>query len=569
MWQTVRKYLLRLKNQPDLRNSLLLIITFWVARYWYISRFGLYEDDLTIIPRAMQMNFGELFNYVSNFIVHFYGHARPLHDSFIYIFSNFGYSLAGFNGPYLIGFMIVALNSILFYFLMRRTAGQTAAFLCGLAYVLFSADTTQSFLTHSLGLHPSLTLLLLASHAYFSKRNLLAYLLAFTILFSYETPFLVFAGIPLLQKEWDRFLFKKWLRHCMVLVAMLIGVYLLRLAIGADRVTEMTPLEMLWISLTHSLIGPLVNLGTYFYRPLQTLRSFSLEIGVVVLAAWLIFTYFLKTQPAVTPLALNQLKLRARFWTKWSDEFKAQLRLLIAGFVMLVCAYPLTFTVSAHAITGRETRLHAAGVVGAAIVVGILAILLLQFVRSTRWQNWATWGITSMFALLVGYGFVLQNDYAKGWSAQQRFWRELLPLIDDVGPDTVVLVEPGVFSYESIQIGANYWNLPRTLNQIYTFPTDWKNPPRVYRLIPGWQNNILTSEGYLRLDVTTTVAPPSLYKEVDPANVILIQNGDKPYRRNQNLVLDGQVIILKEQDLPILPALPHGFLYPYLLGESP
>lgn len=567
MWSSLRKRLSSLAANPDFRNSLLLVFTLWLARYWYTLRFGLYEDDLTIIPRAMQMDLGELFTFVGSYISHLYGHARPLSDSFIYIFSNFGFKLFGFHGPYVFGFFFVALNGMLFYGLMRRAAGQTAALFCGLAYVLFSADTTQSFLTHSLGLHPSLTLLLLAAHAYLARRAWLAYLLAFIILFSYESPFLVFVGIPLLQKEWDRRLFKEMLRHVIILAVMLAAVYLLRMAIGEGRVSELSLPEMIWVSIWHSAVGPAVSLATYFYRPVQALRGFNLEVGLAILAAWAAFGFFLQNQPALAPLSISLLKPRARFWAAWPEELKSRLRLLAAGLVMLAGAYPLTFTVRPYAITGRDTRVHAAGVVGAAIVVGILAVLLLHFLKKAPRQRIAAWAAAGLFALLMGYGFVLQQDYAQGWRAQQRFWRELLPLVSDATENTIILVEPGVFSYESKQMGANTWNLPRTLDQIFTFPAAWENAPRVYRLEPGWDSRIGLPDGRLRLDASTTIAPPSLYADVDAKNVILIQAGDQPYRRTASLTLGDLTFGLKQWTLPFLPSLPHGFLYPYLIGE--
>lgn len=64
MLQFFRKMIKWIKSHNLIVNCVLLIVTFWVARYWYFTQFGLYEDDLTIIPRAIQMNFSELFNFI-------------------------------------------------------------------------------------------------------------------------------------------------------------------------------------------------------------------------------------------------------------------------------------------------------------------------------------------------------------------------------------------------------------------------------------------------------------------------------------------------------------------------
>jgi hypothetical protein len=92
-----------------------LAITQWVARYWHSGRFGWYEDDLTIIPRAVQMTNAELWAFVSNYIINFYGHARPLSDSLIYLLSHSGWKLGGMWGAYWIGYGIAVLNASLFY----------------------------------------------------------------------------------------------------------------------------------------------------------------------------------------------------------------------------------------------------------------------------------------------------------------------------------------------------------------------------------------------------------------------------------------------------------------------
>ena len=41
----------------------LLGIVTWVSRYWYSARFGLYEDDYTIVPAAINMTGGQLVSF--------------------------------------------------------------------------------------------------------------------------------------------------------------------------------------------------------------------------------------------------------------------------------------------------------------------------------------------------------------------------------------------------------------------------------------------------------------------------------------------------------------------------
>ena len=205
------------KRLQTVFDILLLMALFWFVRYWHSGHFGLYEDDLTIIPDAFQRSFSSLIEFIYSYIIHLYGHARPLSDSFIYLFSWLGWRIAGLWGPYLIGFAITAVNIGLFYWLIRRVSDRALALLSGLAFVLYAADTTQAFLTHSLGLQPSVLLILLAMHSYLSDWRVLSYGLAFIVLFGYELPFVLFAAVPLFKPTWNKRLFKELILHGLIL----------------------------------------------------------------------------------------------------------------------------------------------------------------------------------------------------------------------------------------------------------------------------------------------------------------------------------------------------------------
>jgi hypothetical protein len=540
------------------------------ARFW---EFGLYEDDLTIIPRAMQMGFVEVIRYIGFYIINLYGHARPLSDSLIYLFSNLGWRLGGFHGPYIFGYLFVTLNAVLFYTFLRRLRPGFFALAGALAYVFFSADTTQAFLTHSLGLHPSLTLLLMGFHAYLSKRIGLAYSLVFVILFSYETPFLVFLAAPLLPaalaaKNLSRETFFKLVRHGLILGVILVAVFALRWSVGEGRVSGLSGLDLITIPLTHMLQGPIVSLGTYFLRPIQALQNLSLDVLLMMVGAFPFLFWFLSSSqdsqpgsPAEPPLPSKPVKSLRALASPVFQSIASLRSLFAAGFIMLVMAYPLTFTVRAYAISGRDTRVHAAAVVGAALLGACASAVLEETARHFGKKRLASLLLSGLFALLAGYGALIQKDYVAGWALQRDFWRELTPLIADVEEGTVVFIEPSGL-VNPRQIDANTWNLPRILNQLYIFPADWKNPPRVYRLAENWQNHLVTDDGNFQINVLTSVAPPSLYGQFAPAQVIFIHtDSGRLVRRDTPLPLGDQQFALKSQGQDNLSALETGFLY--------
>jgi hypothetical protein len=562
----------------------LLIGLFWVVRYWHSAEFGLYEDDLTHLPTAVTMSGDQLLRFVFDPVrnLRLYGNGHPIHFTLIFTLANLGWRLADLNGAYWIGFVIGAVNIALVYALFKRVHSTALGVLSGLAYVLYSADTTQAFLTHSLGLQPSITFFLLATHAYLSGRRWIAYILATLTLFIYETPYTVFFAIPLLapapRSGWAR----DMLRHALILGTILVGVILWRTAVGDDRIAGLELWQVFSVPILHMVEGPIVSLGTYLYRPIQTVQGLTLEIVVVFLIAFVAALLLFARLRLDTPGSLRE-DLRLIFgharrggrvlifvksvWLTLPGTTRSLLRLAGTGLLMLALAYPLTFTVRAYAISGRDTRVHAGGVVGAAILVGSLLLLLLQVAETLGWRRQVAVLLAAWIGLMTGYGFVIQQDYRLAWEYQKDFWRDLVQLVPDVEAGTVILIDPEGL-VDTKQIGANYWNLPRVLDQLYEFPEDWKLRPRVIRLAGDWDARILNESGELVLDASTTFAPPSTYGTFDPSNVIFVEVLESgPKRTSEPVVLGDRELQFRPATGTGEPAFTQGFLYSLLIGE--
>jgi hypothetical protein len=527
---------IRIKIQKYLTGPvgvfLLLAGVFWVARYWHSHSFLLYEDDWMIVPQAIAFDTPETLRFIGDYITQMRGHARPLSDSLIYLFSHLAGRPGDVWGIYLTGYGIELLNIGLFYALLRRIAahrgfsGQAFALLGGLGYCLFAADTSQAYVTHSLGLHPSITLLLISFHLYLSKYRWNAYLPAALILFSYETPFLPFLAAPLLLPTWDKRWIKSTLLHALAVIGMLVTVFVFRSAIGEGRVGGLGWTAMLLTPVLHTLQGPWVSLGSYFLRPVQALLSGQPEAYIAAILSFSLFAIiFLRFQPS------SSLPAR-RTW----------LQLILAALALIALAYPLTFTVRAYAISGRDTRVHAAAVVGVGLLWACLGQWAFASMRQAAWRKLAALGLSVLFALLVGYGFVIQADYVRAAHLQRIFWADLLPLIGDmqVQENMVVLIEPSGLE-DTLQIGANTWILPRLLERIYTFPPEWNHPPRVYRLMPGWEAQLAGPDGLLRVNGATAITAWTESFTVPSDHVIWIDTaGGTLQCRSEPLTFDGQ-----------------------------
>lgn len=455
-------------------HVLLIAVTFWAARHMLHAEFGFYEDDYTLVVRAMNADWIEVRDYLESVLLGFGGQGRPLQHSMVFLLSYASGMLGGLSAAYWLAYVIVAANAVLAYALLRKVVDGEFALLGGLVYALFSADTTQAFLYHAFGLQQALTFLLLALLAYVSRRRALSYVLILGALLSYETAYLVFLAAPLLEENWDRRWRGRLALHVVICLGLLAGMTVLRAALGEGRVLELAIQDLLQSSLLHSIQGPPVGLGSYVLRPVQALLGLNWRIGISTLTGSVVFLLVFR-QHGSDELAKPRL-----------------LKLLVAGSVMLVLAYPLTFTIRAYAVSGRDTRVHLAAALGAALIVACLWTLVLAGVQRTTFRSIATAALAGWLGLMLGFGVLVQQDFARAWELQQRLWTSLLPAVPDLEDGDVLLVDPqGII--DTRYIHANVWNLPLVLQYLVDYPAAWEDPPTVHRLLPDWRERALTN----------------------------------------------------------------------------
>ena len=74
------------KDQPALLWALLVLflaVIAWCARYWMSGSFGLYEDDLTFLPMAMEADFNTILTTISGYFSTLAEQGRPLMWSWV------------------------------------------------------------------------------------------------------------------------------------------------------------------------------------------------------------------------------------------------------------------------------------------------------------------------------------------------------------------------------------------------------------------------------------------------------------------------------------------------------
>jgi hypothetical protein len=519
----------------------------WSARYWLSAEFGLYEDDLTFIPGVIDSTFGEVVQEITQLST--MGHqGRPLMWSWVLLFSYLGWHLAGLQGMYVIAYSVWLGNIILFVLLLRKlNPNLLYCVIGGLVYVLFSADTNQAFLFNAFGLQPALTFLLIALHFYLQKTKIswLAYLFLVLVLINYETPYWLFLAAPLLREERGKPLRLKLLLNTLVMVAIFLGIYLIRLASGDARVASLNLQEMILTPVKHMLTGPAVSLGIYFLRPALVIKAITLNLilaGVLSAGAIFVVLYWaFKTEKL--PFS-GIFPLRKGWWSGLDAQVQREIRLFLAGMIMLVFAYPLTIILRPYAISGRETRVHFAAVVGTALVAASVITVL---IRSLKHQN-TRLVLVGLMSVVLGmnfaFGFMIQKAYARSWYLQRQFWQALIPLVSDSVDGTAILVEPTGME-DVLYIDANTWVLPRMLERFYEFPEDWERVPSVFRLAKFWEENIVRIPGYFSIDGTNSFAHLVAFGDYDQSQAIFISTDNGKLERQPTMTFMDEVISLK------------------------
>ncbi|MDB9450154.1 hypothetical protein [Dolichospermum circinale] len=569
------------------RNILILAIITFIAHFWHYQNLGLYEDDYFLIAQPMSMNLGEfsdffkwhIFNYSST-------EGRPLLYIIEFSVGFLGKLIANFQSLYLINYLVILINNILVYLFLSSLWRQPIFIIAGtLAFTLYPADTNHAYLTH-IFLYSSFTFLLLAFLSYFSGKKVISYLLIFASVLCYETMLPLFITAPLFKNQWNKNLLKEMLRHTLILGAMLVTVAIARKITGEARVDGLDILKLLLIPFRQMVIGPLVSLSMFLYRPAQTLLNFKGELLIFV--PLFIFGFV---------LLLSNLKIEAEDNSDSDNNIPILSpikKLAFLGLALLVLSYPLFFTCAATEINGRNSRVHMTAALGASILIGLFCYLIINLCNNNNLaKNLANTTLAVFFSLLVGFGLIVQQENQKTWEYQRAFWTDIVHLSPDIEPDTIILVDSPHLNTGKHLHSFIEWGVPMTLRQIYKFPKTWERLdelpqtedkprwyfwqkytfyPKVYRLSLNWQDTIV-NQGKFDFNPNSKAFEYFLQWElprlIDSHNIILLQEKDgKLFRRSEPLTIGNQKFEFKSVSELTLHSFEKGALYSSLIKQD-
>jgi len=552
------------KSMTLLNNKSLKITTFltialitWIAHFWYFNHLGLYEDDYAFIGNILTMDFSRFVDSVKNMNLAFF-QGRVVGFNILFFSAYFAGKLGGLPLIYISAYLLALTNNILFYLFLQRLWNQPIFVLTGtLAFTLFPADNTRAFLTH-IHILPAITFLLLAFLSYLNDKKIWSYLLITASFLSYETCFLLFITAPFLTKKPQSEIFKELIKHLFILGTIFLVVLILRKLTGDSRVGDLDIATAIFTPIRQIITGPFVCLGTFVYRPWQTLHNLRGEFLIFVPLSLLMLLWLFLQNSRFSGLDSGE---------NW--PIIKQLSLL--GISLLFLAYPLTFTVPATLISGRDSRVHAAGVVGASILGGILGYLIVYLANSYRQKNLAALLLATYFSLLIGFGIIVQQQNKLSWKYQQAFWADVIQLAPDLSDGQVILVDAPSLPWGS-QLYPFAWSMPSVVGQLYQFPWQWKNVPKLYKLNPDWQLKI-AANGEIALNNDNGLLffyyPWEPARQVKTSEIILLQEKDgKLVRTTTPIVAGAKKFSFKPLTNSTIDSFDKGYLYDYLIAPN-
>lgn len=413
--------------------AMLLVVCF-LGNYCLSANFGLYEDDHVYTVAAFHWHWHDLQRALSSAAA--VAPDRPLGLALNHVVTYLSKRLHGLQFGYLLGCLLLTLNSYLVFRVLKPLLSERAAFCGALLFLLTPADMGKQLLMHRAFVQGSISASLaglLLNRSGFIGFRIISYAVAGASLFIWEGPYLAFLAAPFFRtRRKASKLSARW--HVAAFFLVLGSVFLFRVTHGESRANEAVTgfpepvfrmLQALWI-------GPAAALRALILRPWETLEhveAFAAAIGLAIGAiAWRMLNRDGNQTGAGEGAADTGTRLDAQ--------------VAFGGLIAFVFPYVLMFRTAyfpPNETIGRLSSLHAPATFGLAV----LGSALYQQLARTRWcgRSAALLG-TAFFALLGAYSVQYQEkEYVAAWEAQRTTWKGIYALSGDAGPGTPIAVD--------------------------------------------------------------------------------------------------------------------------------
>ena len=569
------------KSMPNDQKKIWLCIIViclvnWIANFWQISRFGLYLDDYSRIPQAMEAtlkSFSDQLTFVFNADLH----VRPLHNYLIQGLALVGNTFGGLRGIYIIGYIISTVNTLLLFSLFRRICSQWLFSLIGaMVYCLYPIATIKIWLTSLLGIQPALTFLLVAMHFYFSGFKFISYILMTVSLFCYESIYPVFIAAPFLKQNNNRDSSRELFKHVLISSGIFVGIVGLKFSFLDPRVQQIKYATLLQTILKNMLAGLVFNFRKHLSIPIKNMMVLPRELLVLQLASFgglLFFFWKIKaTDPLFSSSWKQPLTADSAFKKVGGPNYRYA-KLLATALLMVMLSYTMSFYGKVYHSSGIASRIHTPAVLGMTLSFATISIAVLSICGRKRTFCFLAL-IALMFSSLITYNYRIQRNYAASRDLQRCFWSEVVELCPDVEDDTLILVDPNGFPKTFSDISVN-WSQSCILEKLFHFPETWQHFPRVYMLTSSPNSTSFSAEKMLSVDslsellnnkIISFLKTDDINRKFKMANtIVLTSEGGTLHRRMWLENAHKKRFRLKPRSENRLCRLKHGILYPYLI----
>lgn len=436
---------------------------------------------------------------------------------------------------YLPAFLIISANGYLAYRLFRMRLPAAAAILGASFGLLSCADPHKALLTHTT-LQFAITLNLIGLLLYLNQRAFLAFVIAGSSLFFYETSFAIFATAELFFCLNARIKPRRLAGFIGAWVVVAACVFALRVFLGEMRATEAAGnfTELSQRIVTNVTLGPLLGLSNSFLHPLERIFAqpqwWQLSLSMLtVLGLCLFVLTFARILGTQQPgdASINWIAAISVMALLLLLPYALQLkRTVFPGYLRPVSGYHLVLGLG----LSYTAALASAKCISHKSRIALVGLVIFALGSASMYQN-----------------LLIQHDYARSARYQAHFWAEIQRTASDAEPGDVILV-PSQHLLESEYVLSNSWGVTHAWFVLFeqTGPLkDWANVPSVrpvtvFLVDPGWEENVLRQENHCVLQYPGYTPPgfdTGKIPLVDGQVIVLETNFSEPFRRRTGAIL--------------------------------
>jgi hypothetical protein len=409
---------------------------------------------------------------------------------------------------------------------------------------------------------PTIIYLLLALILYVKNKKVLSYAVISLSLMSYESGILPFFIAPMFSNAWNRALIKKMAIHSSILLGMMAIIIFIRSTLqgagdGDIRIFLQSPIEILRRVLFSMMIGPYTSIKSFIFGPAllfkdiikgQSIISAANLLAIIpifIFLSWLFLKFFVPSDKKIKTLKEDLLTIQA-------------FKLAILGAIALVLSYAMAFThYPPKQLIGTGTTIHTGATFAWALLApGLFGLFFCQ-INNTGIKKITCVVLSAYLSILVLFHISIQSDYVRSATIQSNFWNSVINLCPDLTEGTVIFYDRNdIIEMESITTFS--WAISVTLEQLYQFPKDWKNPPRAF---PVPKNDEVS---FKENSITWLVPKARWWAHWDntPVNKIIhLRHENGTWVRKKELHLNGKVFELSVPTTKSINVYPKGLIW--------